>query len=73
MKKYQNVRAHQISVTSGARALSSRLGVASIAMTGINVVATGQLKASDVLYSSMAAIQDLVPLLQVAFFLQILA
>jgi RHS repeat-associated protein len=54
--KYKNVRTHQTSKFQLPRNIGNGLAVASLVMTGVNVYKNGELKASDVLNASMAAI-----------------
>jgi len=52
--KYRNVRANQTSKLQLPRNVSNGLAAASLVMIGVNVYKTGELKASDVLYATMA-------------------
>ena len=54
--KYRNVREHQVGKVQLPRNISNGLAATSIVMTGVNVYRTGELKASDVLYTTMAGV-----------------
>ncbi len=54
--KYKNVREFQVKKVQLPRNISNGLAATSLVMTGVNVYKTGELKASDVLNATMAAI-----------------
>jgi hypothetical protein len=53
--KFKNVRTHQTRHLAKARGVSNGLAWVALGTTGVNIYQTGQVKASDVLYASMAA------------------